>query len=105
MGKPGRLPSVTVKIYSYGFIRFPASFNKQQKQVRVRWEGKKIIFSLAPPGEVAYTPHLSRNAKSATMNIRRVLRLMGVKPKLVAGEYSPVYQNRELVVQLKGGFE
>ena len=101
MQKRGRPLATSVRIYKYGFVRLPASFNPQQRKIQVRWSGKTLSFSVASNGEIAYTPIFSNGSKSAVISLHRVLRLMNVPLEQATGEYKPTVRQGTLSIKLR----
>ena len=100
----GRLAMETVRVYSYGLMRLPATFVEglvNPRQVTLRWNRKTIYVSPLRRGELGRTLYFASGSRSPAVSIRGILKLMGVQAQEVAGEYATLIKQGNLQITLK----
>jgi hypothetical protein len=95
-----RLALETIRIYPSGSVRLPHSWD--YPRVVIRWEGKsRLFFRAACNGELSYSTYRPSHARSSTISLRRVFRIMGVESSKICGEYRAQAVDGWYVIQLK----
>lgn len=100
----GRLAMETVRVYSYGLMRLPATFVEglvNSKQITLRWHRRTIYVSPIRQGELGRTLYFASGSRSPAISIRGILKMMGIQAQEVAGEYNALIKQGSLQVTLK----